>query len=224
MQVNNSGRAPSIGTDRPGRSHNSRDVAWRRILSAKQLRPVERQAQTLSEGVLTYVNDLQAPQASPTPTKLIEVIVMRPKVIWVLVADGARGRILERKDATSSLLPMPGGEFHQEIHQARELGTDRPGRVQESASAAHHAISPRTDRSRVEKETFARKLSDALEAAAQRGAFDKLILIAPPRTLGDLHASLGRRSRERLAGTLEKDLTALNPTEIEARLKQAELL
>ncbi len=149
---------------------------------------------------------------------------MKRKTTWVLVADGARGRILAREGAAAGLRVRPEGEFKHEVHRTRELGTDRPGRVQESANAAHHAIAPHVDLSRQEKRQFARTLAEFLEKGAQRHAFDRLVLVAPPRALGDLRAALGRHARERLAGELANDLTELSPSDIEARLIHAELL
>ena len=149
---------------------------------------------------------------------------MKGKTTWVLVADGARGRILTREGVAAGLRVWPEGEFRHEVRRTRELGTDRPGRVQESANAAHHAIAPRVDLSRQEKRQFARALAEFLEKGAQRDAFDRLVLVAPPRALGDLRAALGRHARERLAGELTNDLTELSPSDIESRLIHAELL
>ncbi len=149
---------------------------------------------------------------------------MKAKRTWVLVADGARGRILKRDSPATGLKAWPEGEFSHEVHRTRELGADRPGRVYERANAAHHAIEPHADWSRQEKQQFARLLAEFLEKGAQRDAFDRLILVAPPRALGDLRASLGRHARERLAGELAHDLTELSPPDIEARLIRAELL
>jgi len=149
---------------------------------------------------------------------------MKAKRIWVLVADGARGRVLKREGTTTGLRAWPEGEFTHEVHRTRELGSDRPGRVYERGSAAHHAIELHADWSHQEKQQFARLLAEFLERFARRNAFDRLVLVAPPRALGDLRAALGRHARARLAGELANDLTELGPPEIEARLVKAELL
>jgi protein required for attachment to host cells len=135
---------------------------------------------------------------------------------WALVADGGRARLFERR--------LPAGPWHERIADAieaanppsRELGTDRPGRVQESATTARHAVEPRTDPHRAAKAAFAGRLAARLEATAS--AFERLLLVAPPPFLGDLRASLGKVARGKLHGTLDKDLTHAPLAEIAAQL------
>jgi protein required for attachment to host cells len=149
---------------------------------------------------------------------------MKSKRTWVLVADGGRGRILKRAGTTSHLEAVAGGTFEQVLQKTSDLGTGKPGRVRESVGGAHHAMAVRVDWLRVEKSEFARKLAAHLEDSAWRDQFDRLILVAPPRTLGNLRAALGPCARGRLAGGLDKDLTDMSPDDIEARLVQAALL
>lgn len=115
-------------------------------------------------------------------------------------------------------------DFSQPLRPTREIGTDRPGRVQESANSASHAMGPRVDWTRQEKQRFAAGLAAVLEEYAQRKAFERLVLVAPPQTLGDLRGALGRHARERLRGELDKDFTELPPKEIETRLVEESLL
>jgi len=149
---------------------------------------------------------------------------MKAKVTWVLVADGARARILARNGAEGKLELLPEGSFVHEVHRVAELGTDRPGRGHESANAAHHAIESRVDWRREGKHIFARRLADFLEQKAVEKAFDRLILVAPPPFIGDLRDTIGREARVRLVGELTKDLTKLRPDEIGARLARGQLL
>ncbi|MFI4997790.1 MAG: host attachment protein [Hyphomicrobiales bacterium] len=148
---------------------------------------------------------------------------MKAKVTWVLVADGARARILARKGAEGGLEQIPQGAFVHEVNRVAELGTDRPGRGHESANPAHHAIEPRVDWRREGKHTFAHRLADFLEQKAVEKAFDCLILVAPPHFIGDLRDTIGREARVRLVGELTKDLTRLPPEEIDARLVRGQL-
>lgn len=100
----------------------------------------------------------------------------------------------------------------------REIGADKPGRAFESADGSRHAMEPRVDWHRFEKSQFARKMADVLERAATRQAFDRLVLVAPPQTLGDLRAALGRQARDRLSGELNKDLTQVAIHDLPAHL------
>ena len=135
---------------------------------------------------------------------------------WALVADGGRARLFERR--------LPAGPWRERMEDAiaaanppsRELGTDRPGRVYESATTARHAVEPRTDPHRAAKAAFAARLAGRLDAAVT--SFERLLLVAPPPFLGDLRASLGKAARGKLHGTLDKDLTHAPLAEVAAQL------
>ena len=143
---------------------------------------------------------------------------MKKTVTWILVADGARARILKNEGPGKGLQPAIDKAFEQALPPTREIGTDRPGRVQESANSARHAMVQRVDWHRFEKERFAKSMAKLLDAAAGRNAFDRLILVAPPKTLGDLRAALGQRSRARVTGELDKDLTPITAAELSDHL------
>jgi protein required for attachment to host cells len=149
---------------------------------------------------------------------------MKAKTTWVLVADGARARGFARHGTDGSLVAIPDGTFVHEVERVSAMGVDRPGRVRESADTAHHAIAPHVDWRREGKRGFAHSLAEWLEDRARHRAFDHLVLVAAPRTLGDLRAALGTNARERLAGELAKDLTAHPAAHIEEHLRRAELL
>ncbi len=131
---------------------------------------------------------------------------MKKIVTWILVGDGKRARILSNDGPGKGLRPRDG-EFSTELHPNREIVSDKPGRVQESATSARHAVTPRIDWHRFEKTKFARSMAKLLDEAAVKGSFDRLVLVAPPRTLGDLRAALGPHARERITAEIDKDLT-----------------
>lgn len=135
---------------------------------------------------------------------------------WALVADGGRARLFERR--------LPAGPWRERAEDAieahnprsRQQGTDRPGRVQESATSAHHAIEPRSDPHRAAKAAFAAHLAERLEDSGD--AFGHLVLVAPPSFLGDLRAAIGAAARRKLHGSLDKDLTHASLADIVAHL------
>ena len=147
------------------------------------------------------------------PTKL--------KTTWVLVADGAKARLLERVGPNAPLIPAWAKCFSESDARTptRDLGADRPGRVHESANAARHAMEPRVDWHRYAKAQFARSVAGALEEAALKKKFDELILVAPPQALGDLRSALGQHAKALVAGEVAKDLTNLPEHELPAHLE-----
>jgi len=144
----------------------------------------------------------------------------RESTTWIVVADGAKARILERQGVHGTLAPATGHCFAEaEARQpTRDVGADRPGRVYESADAARHAMEPRVDWHRFAKEQFAGDVAAALEEAALKKLYGELILVAPPRTLGDLRQALGNHARALVAGEIAKDLTNLPDHELPAHL------
>ncbi len=149
---------------------------------------------------------------------------MKAKVTWVLVADGAHARILALSGGGGALQQIPDGSFANDVKRVSELGTERPGRVRESANAAHHAVAPRVDWRQEGKRAFAHRLAEILEQKCVGKAFDHLVLVAAPHFLGDLRGSIGEETRKRLKGELDKDLTKLPLAEIQSRLLGAQLL
>jgi len=142
---------------------------------------------------------------------------MKKKVTWILVADGARARILKNEGPGKGLQPAVDEEFHHELPRTHEMGTERPGRVHESANATRHAVEP-VDWHRFEKEKFAKEMAKILDKAAAGGAFDRLVLVAPPRTLGDLRGALAAATRKKVTGELDKDLTQITLGELPEHL------
>ena len=139
---------------------------------------------------------------------------------WILVADGARARILESHGWGTGLTPVPGQARHIENPASRDQTSDRPGRTQESANAARHAIEPRIDWHRYEKHLFATELAGIVNRASQENVFDRLVIVAPPHTLGDLRAKLDKNARRMVAAELDKDLTAMPLDELQAHLEK----
>lgn len=144
---------------------------------------------------------------------------MKKKVTWILVADGARARVLANEGVGKGLQPI-ADEMTHELPPTRELGTERPGRSGgQRGTGIRHAIQPHVDWHRFEKEKFSKEVAALLDAAAERNAFDRLVLVAPPRTLGDLRAALGAKSRSRIHAEIDKDLTQVAVQDLPGHLK-----
>jgi len=146
-------------------------------------------------------------------------MLMKKAVTWIVVADGARARIVRQTGAGKPLEALPGKEFlNPEPERTRELGTDKPGRVFESARLGHRHGVEQVDWHRFEKKKFAKSIAEHLEQAAEAKAFDKLVLVAPPETLGDLRANLGKHGTAKIGGEVAKDLTNVAVTDLAAYL------
>jgi protein required for attachment to host cells len=133
---------------------------------------------------------------------------MKKTVTYILVADGARARLYANHGVGKGLQPVSGATHKADLHHHdRDILADKPGRAFNSVGSGRSAMEPQTDWHRFEKHKFAREMAKVLDAAAANKAFDRLILIAPPATLGDLRTELGDQTRKLVSAELAKDLT-----------------
>lgn len=148
---------------------------------------------------------------------------MKTRKTWVLVSDGARARVLESDGSTTGLRPALNFDYAASHAPSRDFGSDRPGRGQgaggPSGSTAQHAKSSKVDWHRYEKHLFAGQLADELEAAMRKSAFDDLVLVAPPKALGELRMALTADVKGHVIGELCKDLTHLSIHELGPHLE-----
>lgn len=78
-----------------------------------------------------------------------------------------------------------------------------------------------TDFHQLEEDRFAAEVADLLKKRALRNDFESLIIVAPPRTLGEMRKHYHKEVSERLAGELDKDLTGHPIPDIERALLSA---
>src|SRR5690606_33326050 len=116
--------------------------------------------------------------------------LMKKTVTWVLIADGHRARVLQNDGPGKGFFPPLKQEYIGSAAPTREIVSDRQGRTFDSKGQGRHAMEPQTDPHRYEKLRFAKQLSEELEAYQKKGAFDRLVIVAAPQTLGDLRNEL----------------------------------
>ncbi len=64
-----------------------------------------------------------------------------------------------------------------------------------------------TDYHQLEEDRFASEVAEILKKGALANAFDKIIVAAPARTLGELRKRYHKEVTARLVGEIDKDLT-----------------
>ena len=143
---------------------------------------------------------------------------MRSPMTWLLIADGGHARVLQTIGVGNALVPVDGMTLSKALPPSRELGTERPSRTHESMGATRHAMSPRTDAHRELKRSFAHAIAERLDAALQAGAFEHLVVVAPPVTLGDLRQAWSRRLADVVSAEVAKDLVKVPDKDLRAHL------
>ena len=146
----------------------------------------------------------------------MERIVVRNDA-WVLIGDGRKALFFINK-GSPDLLDLRVLETRIDDNPAtRDQGSDRPGRAFASVGGARSAVGD-TDWHVVEEARFARAIAERINAGAEAGEFSEIIIIAPPKTLGEIRKDLSKRAYACVAGELAKDLTRHPLAEIEKAL------
>lgn len=149
--------------------------------------------------------------------------MMLPNNTLVLVADGRKMLFLRNHgDETKINLQL---EAHQEQKNppTRDQGTDNPGRSFASTGTRRSAMA-QTDFHQIEEDRFAAVAAQLLQTRALNHDFNALVVIAPPRTLGELRSHYHKEVESRIIQELHKDLTGFPIGEIEAALVKADAL
>jgi protein required for attachment to host cells len=130
---------------------------------------------------------------------------------WLLVCDASRARVFacEKADKPWTLvedLSNPTGRARN-----RELVEDKAGRMGPGSQ-------PRTDPASAEEERFADRLGELLESGFDGHRYGDLVLVAPPRFLGLLRASLSAPVARRVTASVDKNLARADPRDLRNRL------
>jgi len=137
---------------------------------------------------------------------------------WIVIADSSRVQILTRRAEQPGfdiVTAFQAPEGHASAHQ---LGSERPGRMQESANSAHHSVEPRHDPHEEATIEFLRTIARYLNDNATREDVPGLILFAPPRALGHLRKMLEPGVARKIRAEVPKDLTKIPLTDLPKHL------
>ncbi len=150
----------------------------------------------------------------------VMTMAKRPRT-WIVVADGARARFLAPSDDGAKLVPARNADMvTPESHgYAHDLKSDKPGRRYSSArGGVRHALEPPHDYHKLEKHRFSASVVAALEVACERREFDRLVVVAPRRSLGEMRTLMSPRLQRCVQQEIAKDLTNVTPALLLKRL------
>jgi len=139
---------------------------------------------------------------------------------WVFVGDGQKALFLINEgDEKFPNLRRLSAEEHPDP-PSHEQGSDAPGRAYSSVGGIRSAVEE-TDWHELEKERFAASIADRINKAALSNAFDQIVIVAPPKILGELRRDFTKETEAKIVAEIPKDLTNHTISEIE-RLLTAE--
>lgn len=150
----------------------------------------------------------------------------------VVVADGRK--MLFFRNEGDGLAPNLEVVRKQEQRNPpdREQGSDTAGRAFTSAGtprggfgnamgANNRSAYEETDFHQLEEDRFASDAAELLRKRALRNEFEELLIVAPPKTLGELRKHYHKEVEQRLVGEIAKDLTGHPVPEIERIISEA---
>lgn len=137
---------------------------------------------------------------------------------WVIVADGTRARFFNRHTNRQleefEVLVSPENRLHE-----GDLVSDRQGSI-DTAGAGRHGMGSKNAAKEHEQEVFAKRVAARVEDARKSGQLGRLILVAAPRSLGHIRASLSGPAAELVVHTIDKDFTQLTAEKLADHLPQ----
>lgn len=154
------------------------------------------------------------------------------KTTWVLVADEAIARILQRqkpgdelesvKELTDAAAHADAADLRRDAYGRRASGAtpsrqNSPHRLRSNANVTSSAGEAELH---LEAEGFARRVAEYLADALQKQRYDELRIAAAPRFLGLLRKMLPSQVADVVAEEVDKDLIHLQPREIAERMFQ----
>lgn len=146
--------------------------------------------------------------------------MMNPKArFWALIANSGQARIVEMRRKPYEFRQVAEVESEAQHMTNKDLVSDASGRVYHTQGPGTHAMQPRSDPHEQAEVQFTRNLAAKLDRAAQLGRFDRLLIVADPKTLGRLRGLLSKTVATRVADEISLDLVSLPPNRLEPRLK-----
>jgi protein required for attachment to host cells len=142
-----------------------------------------------------------------------------PHNSFVVIADGKK--MLFFRNEGDSEFPKLEVERKRETSDAadRDQKTDTAGRAPSAPAGAGYSSYQEADYHQLEENRFAAETAEMLRKRALRNEFESLIIVAPPKTLGELRKHYHKEVEKRLTGEIAKDLTGHPVIEIEKILK-----
>jgi protein required for attachment to host cells len=140
-----------------------------------------------------------------------------PNRALIVVGDGEKALFLRNEGEPQELQLKVENILGHDNPATHEQGTDKPGRAFASAGTARSAME-QTDWHQLGEERFAIGIAQTLYRLAHANQFEALVVVAPPKVLGNLRKAFHKEVVDRITGEVPKDLTSHPVAEIERLL------
>lgn len=136
----------------------------------------------------------------------------------VLVTDG-RKTLFFRNHGDENQMDLRT-EAHEEREDApdREMKSDAPGSIGQSAGYSGRVAYEETDFHQLEEDRWVKEAAEKLKERVLRNDFESLAIVAPPKALGVLRKHLHKEVERRVVCEIPKEMTGRPIPDIEAML------
>ncbi len=134
---------------------------------------------------------------------------MTPTRTCILIANDYTAKFFLNLGPGKDLSALPTLNLSRERTQLSEIVPDEPGRVFDSFGSGRHAMEPHTDVQKRQASAFIKMVIHTIEEEFIKYTFDRIILVAPPKTMSKLRHYVPDLLRDHIRGELLKDLTSI---------------
>jgi protein required for attachment to host cells len=151
--------------------------------------------------------------------------MVKKTVTWILVADGAQARLYSNDGPGHGIRPATEWDFALDLpSKVGDILSDQEGRAANPGGGGTHSMGPRTDPRRHLESEFMRTVASFLEEGALSKSYERLVLVAAPKALGDLRSTLSPHAAALVTRELDKDLVHLPQQDLEKHLLAADAI
>ena len=138
----------------------------------------------------------------------------RIPLIWIVLANSQKALIYQQHKNRLDLI----AEVEPDKESIPTEAQKTTGHISASQGSVYYTSDPMDRENHHDDKAFIKSLSEWLKKADQQDAFDKLIVAAAPRTLGDFRDSLSDEVTGKIMAELNKDLINMPKDEFERYL------
>jgi protein required for attachment to host cells len=170
------------------------------------------------------------------------ITVVKSPVTWILVANSKQAHVYTRERMekyiplvgnsrrnqfseviTHEPVLVPGMKWHAESANQYETGRNRAGMVFQSFSSTRSMNEPHIDVHEEIRNNFAKTIAGHINRALVEKAFDRLVLVASPKMLGEIKKHLDAKTLKCIAAEMPKDLTHYEGEDLLEHLRDTRL-
>lgn len=143
--------------------------------------------------------------------------ILIPYKGWVVVCDGAKALFL-RNDGNVTKPDLTTVDHFSEKHlPSREIGSEKAGRVYESAGSSRSGVEIRDLHDAAEVE-FLGKVAEHTDKLVREHGIESLVVVAPKKALGHLRGMIKPAVKAVVKHEVPKDLTKMSVADITENL------